>query len=176
MGATGIFMLTFALFMSARMGIYQEVIYSKYGKHAKEALYYSHCLPLVGFIILYKDIYSHLLIAINSELIALPLLPMVTVPKLVLYLIGNTLTQYICISAVFILTTECASLTVTLVITLRKFASLLFSIWYFHNPFTMYHWLGTILVFSGTLVFSLKKDVAKQETVKIQKERTEKDL
>ena len=45
---------------------------------------------------------------------------MVTVPKLVLYLIGNTLTQYICISAVFILTTECASLTVTLVITLRK--------------------------------------------------------
>ena len=52
--ATGIFMLTFALFMSARMGIYQEVIYSKYGKHAKEALYYSHCLPLVGFIILYK--------------------------------------------------------------------------------------------------------------------------
>ena len=54
--ATGIFMLTFALFMSARMGIYQEVIYSKYGKHAKEALYYSHCLPLVGFIILYKGI------------------------------------------------------------------------------------------------------------------------
>ena len=52
--ATGIFMLTFALFMSARMGIYQEVIYSKYGKHAKEALYYSHCLPLAGFLLLYK--------------------------------------------------------------------------------------------------------------------------
>ena len=47
-------MLTFALFMSARMGIYQEVIYSKYGKHAKEALYYSHCLPLAGFLLLYK--------------------------------------------------------------------------------------------------------------------------
>ena len=52
--ATGIFMLTFALFMSARMGIYQEVIYDKYGKHAKEALYYSHCLPLAGFLLLYK--------------------------------------------------------------------------------------------------------------------------
>ena len=52
--ATGIFMLTFALFMSARMGIYQEVIYNKYGKHAKEALYYSHCLPLAGFLLLYK--------------------------------------------------------------------------------------------------------------------------
>ena len=50
----------------------------------------------------------------------LPLLPMISIPKLLLYLIGNTLTQYICISAVFILTTECASLTVTLVVTLRK--------------------------------------------------------
>jgi len=174
--ATGIFMLTFALFMSARMGIYQEVIYSKYGKHAKEALYYSHCLPLVGFVILYKDIYSHLLIAINSELIALPLLPMVTVPKLLLYLVGNTLTQYICISAVFILTTECASLTVTLVITLRKFASLLFSIWYFHNPFTPHHWIGTALVFAGTLVFSLKKDDTLQKTTVVSEDGMKKEI
>ena len=36
----GIAMLTFALFMSARMGIYQEVIYAKYGKHSDEALFY----------------------------------------------------------------------------------------------------------------------------------------
>ena len=38
---TGIAMLTFALFLSARMGIYQEVIYAKHGKHPKEALFYS---------------------------------------------------------------------------------------------------------------------------------------
>ncbi len=36
----GIGMLTFALFMSARMGIYQEVIYKEYGKHPQEALFY----------------------------------------------------------------------------------------------------------------------------------------
>ena len=68
----------------------------------------------------FTDIYSHLLIALDSEAIVLPFLPMISIPKLMLYLIGNTLTQYICISAVFILTTECASLTVTLVVTLRK--------------------------------------------------------
>ena len=61
-----------------------------------------------------------MLIALNSDAIALPMFPMISIPKLLLYLIGNTLTQYICISAVFILTTECASLTVTLVVTLRK--------------------------------------------------------
>ena len=34
-------MLTFALFMSARMGIYQEQVYAKYGKHPGEALFYN---------------------------------------------------------------------------------------------------------------------------------------
>ena len=73
---------------------------------------------------------------------------------MLIYLALNTLTQYICISAVFVLTTECASLTVTLVLTLRKFCSLLFSIWYFQNPFTPLHWVGTGLVFGGIVLFS----------------------
>ena len=67
---------------------------------------------------------------------------------------GNVLTQYLCISSVYTLTAECSSLTVTLVVTLRKFVSLIFSIIYFDNPFTVYHWLGTILVFIGTIIFT----------------------
>ena len=69
------------------------------------------------------------------------------------YVAGNVVTQYICIRSVYILTSECTSLTVTLVVTLRKFMSLMFSIFYFRNPFTLYHWLGTVLVFGGTLIF-----------------------
>jgi len=38
---TGILLLTFALFVSARMGIYQEVLYGRYGKHPRESLYYT---------------------------------------------------------------------------------------------------------------------------------------
>ena len=37
----GISMLTFALFASAYMGIYQEQVYGKYGKHPGEALFYN---------------------------------------------------------------------------------------------------------------------------------------
>lgn len=37
----GIALLTAALFISARMGLYQEVLYQRYGKHPKEALYYT---------------------------------------------------------------------------------------------------------------------------------------
>jgi len=151
----GIFMLTFALFMSARMGIYQEVIYAEHGKHPKEALFYSHCLPLPGFILLASNIQQHFQVAASSAPLVLA---GYQAPSMLVHLALNTLTQYICISAVFILTTECQSLTVTLVLTLRKFCSLLFSIWYFQNSFTPYHWVGTAMVFAGTLCFTLIKD------------------
>ena len=130
-----------------------QVIYGQYGKHPKEALFYTHALPLPGFLLLAPDILHHWNILLSSHLVTVPLLN-IQLPVMLLYLLGNVLTQYVCISSVFVLTTECASLTVTLVVTLRKFLSLLFSILYFKNPFTPYHWLGTCLVFGGTLLFS----------------------
>lgn len=150
--SAGIALLTFALFMSARMGIYQETLYASYGKHPAEALFYSHALPLPGFLLLSRDIYNHAVLFTNSAPTQIPLLPL-ALPKMWLYIIGNVLTQYVCIRSVFTLTTECTSLTVTLVITLRKFVSLIFSIMYFKNPFTIEHWMGTLLVFAGTLMF-----------------------
>ena len=57
------------------------------------------------------------------------------------------------LQGVYILTSEVSSLVCTLVVTLRKFISLLFSIYYFSNPFSVYHWIGTSLVFGGTIIF-----------------------
>ncbi|XP_036761475.1 nucleotide sugar transporter SLC35B4 [Manis pentadactyla] len=149
----GIAALTFALLMSARMGIFQETLYKQFGKHSKEALFYNHALPLPGFIFLASDIYDHALLFSKSELYQVPVIG-VTVPIMWFYLLMNVITQYVCIRGVFILTTECASLTVTLVVTLRKFVSLIFSILYFQNPFTLWHWLGTLCVFVGTLMYT----------------------
>lgn len=56
--------------------------------------------------------------------------------------------------SVFSLAAQCSSLTVNLVVTLRKFISLLLSVIYFDNDFTAFHWLGTMLVFTGTLLFT----------------------
>lgn len=42
----GISLLLFALFMSARMGIMQEVLYAKYGKHPREALFFTVSIRL----------------------------------------------------------------------------------------------------------------------------------
>ncbi|XP_068170057.1 UDP-xylose and UDP-N-acetylglucosamine transporter [Antennarius striatus] len=149
----GIAMLTFALLMSARMGIFQETLYKEFGKHPKEALFYNHCLPLPGFMLLYTDIYNHCIYFSQSSPVVIPVTGM-TVPIMWIYLLVNVLTQYVCIRGVFILTTECTSLTVTLVVTLRKFLSLIFSILYFQNPFTIWHWMGTAVVFVGTLLYT----------------------
>uniref|UniRef100_A0A1B0CTY7 Putative udp-n-acetylglucosamine transporter n=1 Tax=Lutzomyia longipalpis TaxID=7200 RepID=A0A1B0CTY7_LUTLO len=163
----GITLLTVALFISARMGLYQEVLYKRYGKHPREALYYTHLLPLPGFLLLTGNIWEHLQICAASPPVNVPVLG-IGIPIVLLYLLGNVLTQYVCISSVYVLTTECSSLTVTLVVTLRKFVSLLFSIVYFQNPFTIYHWIGTICVFYGTIVFtevipSIKRSLASRK-------------
>ena len=77
-----------------------------------------------------------------------------SVPILWQYMVGNLVTQYICISSVFYLTSVCTSLTVTLLMTLRKFLSLLISVFYFKNDFTTMHWIGAAFVFVGTLVYA----------------------
>lgn len=148
----GIGMLTISLFVSARMGIFQEVLFKKNGKHPDEALFYAHLLPLPGFIPLFTNILDHAFIAFQSTPVFIPVIA-VEMPSQVLFIIGNMFTQFLCIRSVYILTTECSSLTVTLVVTLRKFASLIFSIFYFRNPFTTAHWLGTLFVFIGTVIF-----------------------
>lgn len=55
---------------------------------------------------------------------------------------------------VYKLGSQIDSLSVTLVVTLRKFLSLLISIFWFQNEFTLAHWFGAFLVFAGTLAFS----------------------
>lgn len=149
----GISLLVFALFVSALLGIFQEVLYKKYGKHPYEALYYTHMLPLPIFLVFYNNLREHYAIMMDSEPTLIPWVH-IHIPCMLIYLIGNMVSQYLCISSVYCLTTEATSLTVTLVITLRKFLSLLLSIIYFGNEFTIWHWLGTILVFLGTLIFT----------------------
>jgi len=70
------------------------------------------------------------------------------------YLLLNSITQYVCVRGVFMLLSSGTALTTTLVLTLRKFVSLIISVFYFGNVFTSGHWLGTILVFGGTLLYS----------------------
>lgn len=98
-----------------------------------------------------KNIFHHFEIALESEILDLKIL---TIRIQIFYMILNSLAHYLCITCVFILTTECTSLTVTMVITLRKFSSLVLSIFYFRHNFTFYHWIGTLFILIGTIIFT----------------------
>lgn len=149
----GVLILILALFASSLLGIYQERLYKKYGKHPNEALFFTHLIPIPAFFVLFNNIKEHFLLAVNSPPLYLPVINY-PVPETLFYTAGNVLTQYICIKSVYKLTTEASSLSCTLVLTLRKFVSLLISILYFDNGFTMYHWIGTLCVFIGTVLFT----------------------
>lgn len=71
------------------------------------------------------------------------------VPVKVAYLLLNVLTQYICIRGVHLLSARSSSLTVTIVLNIRKLVSLLLSIYLFGNTLAPGVLVGAALVFVG---------------------------
>ncbi|KAJ5112951.1 UDP-N-acetylglucosamine transporter yea4 [Penicillium angulare] len=70
-------------------------------------------------------------------------------PIQVAYLIMNALTQYLCIRGVHLLSAKSSSLTVTVVLNIRKLVSLLLSIYLFGNQLGSGVLVGAVLVFIG---------------------------
>ncbi|VDK37480.1 unnamed protein product [Gongylonema pulchrum] len=60
-----------------------------------------------------------------------------------------------CVTNVYTLTSLTTSLNVTMVVTLRKFLSMVLSILIFKNPFTILHCLGFMSVMFGSLAFTV---------------------
>ncbi|KAI9253403.1 UAA transporter [Phascolomyces articulosus] len=173
----GITILVIAMILSAGMGLIQEVTYKKYGKQWREGLFYTHFLALPFFALFYKDLMENVAVYNASPSSSLPvvfeqvpvlghtlstllpgpirsILDTIVVPKLWAYLVLNMLTQYVCIAGVNRMTAVASSLTLNLVLNLRKFTSLLISIVYFDNEFGTGAQLGTGLVILGTIVYT----------------------
>uniref|UniRef100_A0AAF5PS31 UAA transporter family protein n=2 Tax=Wuchereria bancrofti TaxID=6293 RepID=A0AAF5PS31_WUCBA len=147
----GLTMLTIALLASAYLGICQETMYKTYGKHTEEAVFVIHSTSLPLFAFMGGDIYKSAVEFSRSY-------PMdifgFRVPHMWAYLAATCVLQWMCISFIYRLNATFESLTVTMVVTIRKFLSLLISIVWFRNPFTLAHWVGAALVFTGTLAFA----------------------
>eukprot|EP00124_Ichthyophonus_hoferi_P003226 Ihof_evm1s268 gene=Ihof_evmTU1s268 len=126
----GIAMLSSSLILSSTLGIYQEKLYTNYGRHANEGVLFTHILALPLFYFFKESILLEISAFNQSNEIDLAI-PFITnhiaVPTIWLWMIFSLLTQYWCISSVFYLTTITTSLNMTLVLTLRKFISLILS-------------------------------------------------
>lgn len=137
---------------------------------------FQHFLALPFFLFFYRDLLAQVAAYQKSPLMSLPdifeqvplmgslnrMLPEAILSKLKVFyvhklwafLLMNVLTQYCCIAGVNRMTSVATSLTLNLVLNLRKFASLLFSIIYFDNDFGFGAIMGTLLVFFGTLIYT----------------------
>mmetsp|Transcript_3852 Transcript_3852/g.4435 ORF Transcript_3852/g.4435 Transcript_3852/m.4435 type:complete len:391 (+) Transcript_3852:392-1564(+) len=165
----GIVLMIVGVTLQALLGHFQEYIYETRGRHCMELKFYSHILSLPFFATLELETLTSTLstftqsATIQEEFASVTPFPFSTlkpfaffseVPFLWILVIANIVCQYCCISGIFKLGSVSGTLTCTLVVTCRKFLSLLLSVWYFNNTFTTYHWLGSYLVFGGVLLYS----------------------
>lgn len=93
-----------------------------------------------------------------------PRLATLALPSAYVPLVLNTLTQLVCVAGVHRLTARVSSLTVTLVLVVRKAVSLLISILFGRGAAGMEHktmmWTGAACVFVGTILYSLASRTA----------------
>ncbi|KAL4744808.1 hypothetical protein BDW72DRAFT_212177 [Aspergillus terricola var. indicus] len=78
------------------------------------------------------------------------------IPVQIFYLLANALTQYWCIRGVHLLSAKSSSLTVTIVLNIRKLVSLLLSIHLFGNALSKGVLMGAVLVFVGGSLYGFE--------------------
>lgn len=171
---TGIIILAIAMLLAAFQGVYVDRLYATHGNsHWREALFYSHLLSLPFFLPTYGQLtrqFRQMLTspplfetaASKSLLRFLDHLPgpvlrtLAGAPSLIIYLVLNGLTQYACIRGVYLLAAKSSSLTVTIVLNIRKLVSLLLSIYLFGNRLAPGVLLGAVLVFLGGALYGIE--------------------
>ena len=179
----GFTILYLALFLAAILGVYTDGIYAKHGRgHTDENLFYSHALALPLFLFQGNTLRDEARVLLASPPTATflsmpssppsssPAINLVTkpmnipflfqsalqlLPLQILYLLLNGLTQYVCIRGVNLLSARTSSLTVSIVLNIRKLVSLLLSIWLFGNRLSGGVLAGAALVFLGGGLYAL---------------------
>ncbi|KAJ7590626.1 UAA transporter [Mycena floridula] len=190
---TGIAILTLALVFSGLLGLAQDYTYSRYGRPSlseksahgnnswQESMFYLHFLALPMFYFVRQDLGNQLAAVASSPKTSLRIiLPSnfstnflgniakghsmtIQFPSAYLPLALNTITQLVCVAGVHRLTTSVTSLTVTLVLVVRKAVSLIISVLagFGANAGHVQHvdlvkmWVGATMVLFGTVGYSL---------------------
>lgn len=177
---TGLSILFLALILSAFMGLLSDRLYAKHGRqHAEENMFYSHLLSLPFFLFRLPRLQSQLMelarspssIALmshdaQSQVPGLVHQALQLLPVQLLFLLLNGLTQYVCIRGVNQLSSKTSSLTVGIVLNIRKLVSLLLSIWLFGNTLDIGVLIGAAIVFVGGALYAWPAPKAKKGTAK----------
>ena len=165
----GICILLVSQLTASSLGLIIEATYRKYGSHWREGLFYTHFLALPFFIPLLPTFAVQLRHLVRSEPVVFwepfnsivgylfgtvdPIsptsTPAVPIPRLIWYLILNMITQYVCVRGVNIIGASASALTLTIILNVRKFVSLILSMYIFKSHLTPGAMVGVFLVFGG---------------------------
>ncbi|KAI9782106.1 MAG: golgi uridine diphosphate-N- acetylglucosamine transporter [Geoglossum umbratile] len=168
---TGLLILFVAQVLSAIMGLYVQATYEAYGSYWRENLFYSHFLSLPLFIPFFPKMLAQFRLLATSPPITLPLtslnpylppalsapiqkLSAIAVPKHLLSLLLNAMTQFACIRGVNLLGSRASALTVTIVLNIRKLVSLLLSVRLFGNQLSPIVMTGAVVVFTAGAMYA----------------------
>ncbi|KAK2803802.1 golgi uridine diphosphate-N- acetylglucosamine transporter [Onygenales sp. PD_10] len=87
-------------------------------------------------------------------------------PIKIVYLVLNALTQYVCIRGVHLLSAKSSSLTVTIVLNIRKLVSLILSVYVFGNVLARGVLVGAAVVFLGGGIYGYEGARLRRKAVK----------
>lgn len=180
--AIGIGILTGALLLSSAMGLVQDKTYAEYGRgHWEEGMFYLHFLALPMFIPLTGDIREQVFVLNSSppvDLLSFTGTPGlkggsgIHIPVFWIPLIFNIATQLVCVSGVHRLTAKVSSLTVTLVLAVRKAVSLVLSVVVIGGGSgDRWLWVGSFLVLLGTVVYAWDGTREKSKSEPVRRQR-----
>jgi solute carrier family 35 (UDP-xylose/UDP-N-acetylglucosamine transporter), member B4 len=185
---TGFGILFLALVLSAVMGLFTDAMYARFGRcHTSENLFYSHSLSLPYFLLQWQNLQARSSFILTSPPVTSFMATSVSlsrswpwyhaimskVPIQLLFLLLNAGTQYLCISGVNELSARSSSLTVGIVLNIRKLVSLLLSIWLFGNRLAPGVLVGAAVVFIGGALYALpggKQPSSREQTPEVKKE------
>jgi len=145
--AIGVSMLAVSSVLTGVLGMLQEQTYRKYGPCWREGVFYTHFLSLPIFLFLIPDIKQGLgnLSQPSTNFLG---------PYAIMA--ANLITQLVCVSGVNKLSSQVSSVSTNLVLTTRKAISLCLSVWWFGNEWNTQLGTGAIMVFIGSLLFTLQ--------------------
>jgi len=147
----GIGMLTVSLFCTGLLGLLQEQTYRRYGPCWREGIFYTHFLSLPVFLFLGGDIKQGITSLVDPASTSSTL-------KSFTILLGNLVTQLMCVSGVNRLSSQVSSVSTNIALTARKALSLCFSVWWFGNEWNPQLGIGAFMVFFGSFLYTLNAD------------------
>nr|AKN21641.1 slc35b-1 [Schmidtea mediterranea] len=164
----GVILLSISLIFSTILPLLQEETFVKYGKHVGEYIFFTHLIGLLPFAFIHHDISQEYQIASNLTSVKINCFRFGSLffPIWLLFLI-NGLSQFGLLHLYFRLIVTNGSLTVVLLMTIRRFFSLMLSLYVSGVNFHCIQWISTLFVFIGTLIYSDVFQSVKHTAIKI---------